>query len=234
MLFGKIKKHNLFKIKHFTNKSRFVECEHEFGFERWLDRRELHEVAINGKSNRIRNEFINNLGNLKDGVIPALHMLEAGYNEMKEHLDKSKQRNLLPITKIMKDVSEGIERIEEIFRAPKQSQQEESEKKKLLQNALDVPDVVQSADGEDDWKKRYESQDLPNIGERRFMIKQKSVAFECFNRASPLPTSSVGNTPVKLPPAESTTTASASKRKKKSKKDLAILYDEQQNEEAFR
>lgn len=132
-------------------------------------------MAINGKSIRIGNEILKQVGSLKEGIIPAMQMLEAGYNEMKEHLDTSSSRELLPATNIMKEVNEGIRNIENLFHPTKRLLSDHIKKRNL---SLNPSDVASSAEGEVDSGSRYDLLDLPNIGERRSLLKNKGYAWK--------------------------------------------------------
>lgn len=193
----------------------------------------MQEVASNGNGMKIGNELLNEVVALKEGIVPALQMLEAGYNEMKEHLDTSRSRDLLPATNIMKQISEGMRNVEHMLRAPKALTKVQTESRKLLHSALDVSDVVNAAD-EGDWEKRYESQDLPNIGERRSLLKKRGQDFKWThdpdstlnsNQSSPN-TTLESNTPSQSKPV--------TRKKRRSRKELAILQNQKQDEEALR
>lgn len=210
-----------------------MECEHEYGFERWLNRDGIQDVANNASIIRVGHELVNHIGTLKDGIIPAMQMLEAGYNEMKEHLDTSRRRDLLPATNIMKKVNEGIGKIEQLFLASKQNN------RKLLHDTLDVPDDGNTpTDGDEDWETRYEAQDLPNIGERRSLLKKRGAEFNlAADKDSTIHDVSAEDsllTPLQSNTSSSTVVSSKHKRKSKSQKEMVMLQNQRQQEEALR
>lgn len=184
----------------------------------------MQEVAIHGKSARIGNDLVNQIGTLKEGIIPAMQMLEAGYNEMKEHLDTSLSRNLLPATSIMTEVNVGIRNIEKLFLISKPLSDDQKDKKKLLQSDQAVLECV------DDLEMRCEAQDLPNIGERRSLLKKRGQAMKWSALEDTTPSQP---TTVDSPKASKASNDSM-KRKRKSKKEMAILRNQTMDEEALK
>lgn len=153
-----------------------MECEHEFGFERWLERDGMQEVASNGRSIRIGHALSGTIATLKEGIVPALQILEAGYNEMKEHLDPSFSRELLPATNIMNDLLAGCQTIDQLLvkKSVPKNQTSNVEKRKLIQQTLETSEGVKNL-GYGEWE---ETQDMPNIGERRSVLKNRSRMFD--------------------------------------------------------
>lgn len=98
---------------HFTY--RFVEAEYEYGFERFMQKglNKANGNSIFRKFNPIIESTINSITNKTTGLIPALEMLQIGYNEMKEHLDPTS--STLPATTIATDVLKGLEKLEKLF-----------------------------------------------------------------------------------------------------------------------
>lgn len=135
--------------------SRFVEAELEYGFERFMHRD--HMKGANHKSNfkRYTAQIHTELAKLKNestGIIPALEILQVGYNEMKEHLDKAgPSEGLLPTTTIMEEIMTGVDNIEKNLKPP-------SSKEKTKEGHA---------------KKKRNSESDDDIGLKRSKIKQK-------------------------------------------------------------
>lgn len=88
------------------------------------------------------------------GIIPALELLQVGYNEMKQHLDaEGPSQGVLPSSNIIGEISKGIKNIEEYF-------------KLSLKRKSDFDDS-----DEDDTS----DSDNSDIGERRKKLKKKKL-----------------------------------------------------------
>src|ERR1700744_3173547 len=69
----------------------------------------------NGRFRKINPNVEKTISTMKDkatGILPALEILQVGYNEMKEHLDRT---STLSATTITTDILKGLGTIEKIF-----------------------------------------------------------------------------------------------------------------------
>lgn len=65
------------------------------------------------KVNPVMEKTISTLKDKSSGIIPALKILEVGYNEMKEHIDPS--ASILPQSTIATDILKGLAKLEKII-----------------------------------------------------------------------------------------------------------------------
>lgn len=75
----------------------------------------MSSTSDNGRFRKINPNVEKTISTMKDktsGIIPALEILQVGYNEMKEHLDRT---STLSATTITTDILKGLETIEKIF-----------------------------------------------------------------------------------------------------------------------
>lgn len=69
-----------------------------------------------GKFRKVNAFVENTISTMKEqnaGIIPALEILQVGYNEMKEHLNETS--SVMPPTTIVNDIIKGLAGIEKIF-----------------------------------------------------------------------------------------------------------------------
>lgn len=95
---------------------RFVEAEYEYGFERFMQKG-MSDAGDDGKFRKINPSVENTIASMKDqttGIVPALEILQIGYNEMKEHLDETSSS--MAATTIASDIFKGLETIGNIFK----------------------------------------------------------------------------------------------------------------------
>lgn len=95
---------------------RFVEAEYEYGFERFMQKG-LIGGSDDGKFRKINSVIEKTISTMNDqtaGIIPALEILQVGYNEMKEHLNQTSSS--MSTTTIATDLLEGLEAIEKLFK----------------------------------------------------------------------------------------------------------------------
>lgn len=67
------------------------------------------------KINPILQKTISTMKDPKSGIIPALEILQVGYNEMKEHLNQTSSSSM-PETTIVTEILDGLEAIEKCFK----------------------------------------------------------------------------------------------------------------------
>ncbi|KAG4078528.1 hypothetical protein HA402_009240 [Bradysia odoriphaga] len=107
LIFWKLLQHDAF---------RFVEAEYEYGFERFMQKGMIdgNDIFRFRKINPMIDDTISVMKEPSTGIVPALEILQIGYNEMKEHLNQSSS-SLAPTT-IATDIARGLEEIENIFK----------------------------------------------------------------------------------------------------------------------
>lgn len=150
---------------------RFVVAEHEYGFERFMHKDHMDDVGEKNDFKSIGTFIESELATMKDemyGIIPALEMLQVGYNEMKEHLDMAgPSKGLLPSTSIMSNIMTGMEKIEKIFSsAVAEDKAIVGRKRKLHREMLEVID----SDLDEDI--------MTSIGAKRACLKKKAFTGE--------------------------------------------------------
>lgn len=95
---------------------RFVEAEYEYGFERFMHKDNMKGIGHKFTFKKHTSNIVSELAQIKNesaGIIPALEILQVGYNEMKEHLDQpGPSKGLLPATTIMEKIMAGVNQME--------------------------------------------------------------------------------------------------------------------------
>ncbi|XP_037032954.1 snRNA-activating protein complex subunit 1 [Bradysia coprophila] len=107
LIFWKLLQHDAF---------RFVEAEYEYGFERFMQKGMIdgNDDLRFRKINPMIDDTMSVMKEPSTGIVPALEILQIGYNEMKEHLNQSSS-SLAPTT-IATDIAKGLEEIENLFK----------------------------------------------------------------------------------------------------------------------
>lgn len=85
-----------------------------------IDRR---DDGVFRKINPIIEKSISAMTDRKTGIIPALEILQIGYNEMKEHL--SQTSSAMSATTIASDISKGLEAIDQLFKVAQTVQEDD-------------------------------------------------------------------------------------------------------------
>lgn len=166
---------------------RYVECEHEFGYELSMQKRDLPSTD-NATCNtpemmqitltQIARE-VQTLRDAKDGSVSALNLLQAGYNEMKEHLHLLPTSALsvdidqqLSATDIMEEVTAGLTNIAELF----DIKTTHAKTERLLRKRRRLLEATESN------SETLAHDELASIGVRRQELKLRSL--KCYGEAA--------------------------------------------------
>lgn len=150
---------------------RYVEHEYECGFELFMQKSELRQATTGDLVFRnIHNTVAAELHALRHpvtGIVPALQLLQAGYNEMKDHLDDA--ASMLPATAVMEDIVAGLENIEKIFKI-------ESVEVKRARLLAERRQQVDEARSNTKTLATEALEELTSIGDRRKELKGRARA----------------------------------------------------------
>lgn len=175
-----------------ANAFRFVESDIEHGLEATMTVNNPNENLTN--FHKITPQIIDTISTIKDGstgLVTSMDILQAGYNEMKEHLAKTNENcSGLTVSTLANEISNEIDKIENIFTATiptrrhkgqRNQQSTEQDSADDDQSLIEYNEIDDSVTGSDS---NYEPNDefsndsdtnCYNIGVKRIFLKRKAM-----------------------------------------------------------
>ena len=114
-----------------------MEAEQDYGFELFMHKKHMREDTGSSGYKKFKPTIFAKAKNESSGIIPALEILQVGYNEMKEHLDLAgPSQGLLPTSTFMTDIIHSIDKIENNFKSIKNVKHKKNDAVKKEDNTI--------------------------------------------------------------------------------------------------
>lgn len=161
----------------------FVEAEHEYGFERFMHKDHCKLVAAHKtdfkRFDHVIEDIVDRCEDTSTGIVTALDMLQANYNQAKRTIDVAgASSGLLPPTTIVDDIAASMRSVKKHFRIGTDYE----ECNKIMDELGDGSGKEAGDDSEDS---DYARKNVLNIGSKRIKLKRKG--FRSVAKSKPMP-----------------------------------------------